>query len=52
VKVCFNYVSNFENTKTLRDMFSEICNIYNIDEMWKNRLVLVIDELNNNAIEY
>ena len=50
--LCLSYNSNFENAKILRDTIAEICEIYDISEMWKNRLVLIIDELNNNAIEY
>lgn len=51
-EVCFKYISNFKNTKILRDIIAKVCDIYWIEDIWKNRLILIVDELNNNAIEY
>lgn len=50
VEVLFG--ADFKNAKTLRDFFSGVCQYYGIDPKWKTRLILIIDELNNNAIEH
>ena len=52
LQVSFSYASDFRSAKTLRDIFEAICHIYHFDEMLTSRMTLVIDELNNNAIEY
>ena len=49
---CFCYKSFFSNTKILRDFTESICTELNIWQKWKSRLSLIVDELNNNAIEY
>jgi len=51
-EICISYISEFESAKTLRDCMWKICDDICIDFKWKSRLVLIIDELNNNAIEY
>lgn len=51
-KICFSYISDFKSAKILRDCINEICNLLWIDSTSKTRLILVIDELNNNAMEY
>ena len=49
---CFYYSSMFFNTKILRDFIEAICNKLKLSKKWKSKLILVADELNNNAIEY
>ncbi len=51
-KIAFLYKSDFKNTKFLRDYLLIIFDILGLNPMWKNRFVLILDELNNNAIEY
>lgn len=46
------YGSSYENTKILREIIDEFCTIFWIPAKWKTRLVLIYDELNNNAIEH
>lgn len=48
----FTYQSRFENTKDLRDFVEVICGVLNFSDKLKSRIVLISDELNNNAIEY
>lgn len=48
----FIYQSRFENTKDLRDFVEVICGVLNFSDKLKSRIVLISDELNNNAIEY
>ncbi|MDD3793761.1 MAG: ATP-binding protein [Candidatus Gracilibacteria bacterium] len=48
----FIYKSKFENTKDLRDFVDIICNVLKISYKLKSRIILISDELNNNAIEY
>lgn len=50
--ITFHYKSNFLNTKYLRDYLVSLLDVFQIENIWKNRFVLIIDELNNNAIEY
>lgn len=51
-ELSFVFQSDFRNTKYLRDYLFYILDIIGVDSIWKNRFVLIIDELNNNAIEY
>lgn len=46
------YLSDFQNAKYLRDFIDNICKQAWIHPKWRTRIVLIIDELNNNAIEY
>jgi len=50
--VCFIFGSSFVNAKLLRDTVDMVCAIMWLDSKWKTRMVLIVDELNNNAIEY
>lgn len=50
--LCIQYNSNYENTKILREIIDEFCNLFGVPLKWKTRLVLIFDELNNNAIEH
>lgn len=50
--VRFLFESCFKNAKILRDIIDIICSLMWLDSKWKTRLVLIVDELNNNAIEY
>ncbi len=52
LNVEFVYKSRFENTKDLRDFVEVICGVLNFSDKLKSRIVLISDELNNNAIEY
>lgn len=52
LEIWFNYISDFKGAKILRDIISEICSLYNISDNFMSRLILLVDELNNNAIEY
>jgi len=50
--VSFLYESSFSNTPRLRQIMEALFDIYELDPKDKNRLVLVSDELNNNAVEH
>jgi hypothetical protein len=52
LEVEFIYKSTFENTKDLRDFVEIICSVLNFSDKLKGRVILISDELNNNAIEY
>lgn len=47
-----SYASDFKNAKILREITDYTCILINICPKWRTRIVLVVDELNNNAIEY
>lgn len=51
-QISLQYKSDFKSAKILRDYIEEICFILWIKDIWKSRLILITDELNNNAIEY
>jgi len=46
------YISEFSSTKKIREFVDSVCKKYRISPRWRTRLVLIVDELNNNAIEY
>ena len=46
------YKSSFPITKNLRDFIEVIWSVFDIEPLTRSRLVLISDELNNNAIEY
>jgi anti-sigma regulatory factor (Ser/Thr protein kinase) len=48
----FLYVSEFRSAKILRDFVDVICRHFKIDEITISRFILIVDELNNNAIEH
>lgn len=48
----FLFKSDFLYSKTLRDNVFNILNFFWLDKLWINRFILVVDELNNNSIEY
>jgi len=52
IDLSIEYVSDFQNAKYLRKFVDEICKRIQMNPKWRTRLVLIIDELNNNAIEY
>ena len=52
LEICISYVSSFKSAKNLRKLISELCDNYSIESTDKSRMILVIDELSNNAIEY
>ena len=51
-EVTFVYKSEFNNAKYLRSYLSIILDILSVNSLRKNRFILIMDELNNNAIEY
>lgn len=52
IDIEFIYVSNFKNTKLLRDFIEVICLELWIPGKEIPIFILIVDELNNNAIEY
>lgn len=52
IDIEFIYGSNFKNAKILRDFIEVICTKIGFPEKEVSRFILIIDELNNNAIEY
>lgn len=52
VKVEFIYDSKFDNTKHLRDFIEVVWEKLGFSESKRSRIILISDELNNNAIEY
>lgn len=48
----FHYNSKFENAKILRDFIDVIFTKIDINPIQISRIILLSDELNNNAIEY
>lgn len=50
--ISFVFKSDFKNSKILRDYLFMIFDFLWLDLIWKNRFILIVDELNNNAIEY
>ncbi len=51
-EINIDFVSDFKSAKLLRNFVSSLSEKISIDNIWKSRLILVADELNNNAIEY
>lgn len=52
LEIMIHYVSDFRSAKVLRELSDTICRHFLIDAKWTTRIILIIDELNNNAIEY
>lgn len=52
IEFSFLYQSCFQNTKILRDISDFLCTEIGMSSKWKTRIVLIVDEMNNNAIEY
>lgn len=52
IDIEFIYGSNFKNAKILRDFIEIICIKIGFPEKEVSRFILIIDEMNNNAIEY
>jgi len=52
INLCFEFKSDFTNTKNIRDCVLNILDILWVSPIWQRRFVLIVDELNNNAIEY
>lgn len=50
--ICVEYPAIFASAKVLRDFIVDIADFFHFKWMWKSRLTLIADELNNNAIEY
>lgn len=47
-----DYKSDFRSAKSLRDIIEWYLNFFNFEKKWISRVILISDELNNNAIEY
>jgi len=52
IDISISYTSDFKNAKKLRKIVDIICDRKKVAPKWKTRLILICDELNNNAIEY
>lgn len=52
IAVSFCYSSNFKNTRVIRRFVEVISQKLSMWEEWVNRMILIVDELNNNAIEH
>lgn len=52
IDIRISYTSDFRSAKSLRELVDHICKSFWVAPKWRTRLVLIIDELNNNAIEY
>lgn len=52
LKLEFVYKSIFSNTSIIRNCISVLCDHIWLDSIMKFKIVLIVDELNNNAIEY
>jgi len=52
IDIEFIYNSDFKNAKILRDFIEIICNKLGFPHKDVSRFILIVDELNNNAIEY
>jgi len=52
INIEFKYLSDFSNSKIIRDSFSILSDIFWIPSVWKTRIILILDELVNNSIEY
>ena len=51
-EITFSYISDFRSAKIIREFISDLAARLWIGKKLEARLVLVTDELNNNAIEY
>lgn len=52
IEVEFSYDSDFKSAKILRDYVELVSSLLWVENKRKSRLVLITDEMNNNAIEY
>jgi len=52
IEINISYLSDFRSAKILREVVDRVCKWAWINPKWRTRFVLIIDELNNNAIEY
>ena len=52
LEVEFSFLSNFKHTSFIRNIILIIWKLTSLNNICKNRLILIIDELVNNAIEY
>lgn len=50
--ISIKYSSDFTNAKVLRDFIIDVSDFFCFSWTWKSRLTLIVDELNNNAVEY
>lgn len=47
-----HYISDFRSAKILREITDMLCKNFGMIPKWRTRIVLILDELHNNAIEY
>ncbi len=52
INIEFEYLSDFSHTKILRDYIKYTCRLMWINERDVTRIILIVDEMNNNSIEY
>ena len=52
LEVQISYISDFRSAKVLREITDTLCRNFWIIPKWRTRIVLILDELHNNAIEY
>jgi anti-sigma regulatory factor (Ser/Thr protein kinase) len=52
ISIEFIYLSDFVHTKILRDYIRIVCDLMGLNKKETLRIVLITDEMNNNAIEY
>jgi len=50
--ITIEYPAIFASSKVLRDFIIDISDFFHFGWIWKSRLTLIADELNNNSIEY
>jgi len=51
-EIIIQFISDFKSAKILRNFIWKLSIKLWIEEIWKSRLTLIVDELNNNAMEY
>ena len=52
IRLFLDYFSDFKNTKKIREITESLCDRLDIPWRWKSRFILIMDEMNNNAIEH
>ncbi len=52
IDICISFPAIFSSSKTLRDIIDKVCQKIDVLPLWRTRLILIADELNNNSIEH
>lgn len=50
--ISFDFHADFKNSRVIREVLWVFFDFLKLDWLWKNRFILVVDELVNNAIEH